>query len=482
MYSHSPLLCAVWRNAEMFPDKAAFIVDGIETDYSSLILNVRKAAGMLVRMGLEAGDRIILSAHKDIGFIYVYLASHMLGVTNVIVDAAGNEERLHYIEEKVKPQYCFGYKSGKCPSEDFAVMDLDATAPYEGEASSSLSEDSIAEILFTTGTTGTPKAACLSYRNIFASASNINEFIRNTAEDVEILALPICHSFGLGRIRCNLLKGATVVLMGSFANVRLFFKNIEQYHATGFAVVPAAWAYIRKISGTRIGKYAVQIRYIEIGSAAMPLEVKKEMLRLFPNTRICMHYGLTESSRSAFMEFHDTEHLESVGRPVSSVKIKILDENGREVSAGENGEICVEGNIVMSHYLDAEDDENAFWGSCFRTGDYGYADEDGYIYLLGRQKELINVGGKKVCPMEVEEVVCGLGVGDCVCVAVPDKEGIWGERVKCYILRGSTDLTFEEIAGKLSSVLEVYKRPVEYEWIEKIPMTASGKKQRIQLK
>lgn len=482
MYSHSPLLCAVWRNAEICPDKAAFIVDGVETSYSSLVMNVRKAAGMLAGMGLEPGDRIILSAHKDIRFIYVYLASHMLGVTNVIVDAASNEERLHYIEERVKPRYCFGYKSEECPSEDFAVMNLENIAPYEGKRVPSLSESSIAEILFTTGTTGTPKGACLSYRNIFASAVNINEFIRNTAEDVEILALPVCHSFGLGRIRCNLLKGATVVLMGSFANVRLFFKNIEQYHVTGFGVVPAAWAYIRKISGTRISKYAGQIRYIEIGSAAMSLEVKKEVLRLFPDTRICMHYGLTESSRSAFVEFHDANHLESVGRPVASVQVKILDENGREVPVGEKGEICVEGEIVMSHYLNADDNENAFWGSYFRTGDYGYADEDGYIYLLGRQKELINIGGKKVSPVEVEEAVCGLGVGDCICVAVSDKEGIWGERVKCYILKGSTDLTFEEIAGRLSSMLEVYKRPVEYEWIERIPMTASGKKQRVQLK
>lgn len=115
-----------------------------------------------------------------------------------------------------------------------------------------------------------------------------------------------------------------------------------------------------KISGTRIGKYAEQIRYIEIGSAAMPLEVKEEMLRLFPDTRICMHYGLTESSRSAFVEFHDTKHLESVGKPVSSVKIKIMDENGKEVLIGDQGEICVEGDIVMSHYLDVDDDRNAF--------------------------------------------------------------------------------------------------------------------------
>ena len=173
MYSHSPLLCAVWRNAEMFPDKAAFIVDGVETSYSSLVVNVRKAAGMLVEKGLKTGDRIILSAHKDIRFIYVYLASHILGVTNVIVDAASNEERLRYVEERVKPKYCFGYKSGKCPSEDFAAMDLEAMMPYEEKAAPLLSEDSVAEILFTTGTTGNPKGACLSYRNIFASASNI---------------------------------------------------------------------------------------------------------------------------------------------------------------------------------------------------------------------------------------------------------------------------------------------------------------------
>ena len=139
MYSHSPLLCAVWRNAEMFPDKAAFIVDGVETSYSSLVVNVRKAAGMLVEKGLKTGDRIILSAHKDIRFIYVYLASHILGVTNVIVDAASNEERLRYVEERVKPKYCFGYKSGKCPSEDFAAMDLEAMMPYEEKAAPLLS-------------------------------------------------------------------------------------------------------------------------------------------------------------------------------------------------------------------------------------------------------------------------------------------------------------------------------------------------------
>lgn len=278
------------------------------------------------------------------------------------------------------------------------------------------------------------------------------------------------------------MMGATIVILGSFANVRLFFKTIERYHATGFGVVPAAWAYIRKISGTRIGKYASQIKYIEIGSAAMPLETKKEMLNLFPNTRICMHYGLTEASRNCFQEFHDIEHLDSIGKPVcKNVDVQIFSPEGSVLPDGEKGELCVKGNMVLSRYLEEKDNKNAFYGEYFRTGDCGYRTAEGYIYLLGREKELINVGGKKVSPMEVEDAIIALGVGDCVCVPMKDPDGIMGELVKCYILKDSTMLSFEQIAEQLSTKLEHYKLPVVYEWIDSIPQTESGKKQRVNL-
>lgn len=481
MYSHSPLLQSVFHHAEIVPDKTAIVVGNIEVSYSLLALNARKAASLLDGLGLRPLDRIILSAHKDIEFIYLYLGAHILGVTNVIVDAESNKERLNYIEDKTNPLWCFGYESSKHRSMQFAEIDIETLQPYSG-VSDNLSVDDIAEVLFTTGTTGAPKGVCLSYGNIAGSASNINSFIKNEATDIEVLGLPICHSFGLGRIRCNLMMGATIVILGSFANVRLFFKTIERYHATGFGVVPAAWAYIRKISGTRIGKYASQIKYIEIGSAAMPLETKKEMLNLFPNTRICMHYGLTEASRNCFQEFHDIEHLDSIGKPVcKNVDVQIFSPEGSVLPDGEKGELCVKGNMVLSRYLEEKDNKNAFYGEYFRTGDCGYRTAEGYIYLLGREKELINVGGKKVSPMEVEDAIIALGVGDCVCVPMKDPDGIMGELVKCYILKDSTMLSFEQIAEQLSTKLEHYKLPVVYEWIDSIPQTESGKKQRVNL-
>lgn len=481
MYDHSPLLQCVMKHCDELADKTAIVMNGREVTYSDLGKNIRKAASVIHNMGLHARERIILSAHKDVEYVYLYFASQLLGVINVIVDAESNEERLHYIENKIEPAFCFGYRSSRFASKLFSELELENEDELL-ESTQGIDSTDIAEILFTTGTTGAPKGVCLSYNNIYSSASNINGYIGNQADDVELLGLPICHSFGMGRIRCTLLMGATIVILGNFANMRAFLKAFEQYHITGFGVVPAAWAYIRKISGIRIAKYAGQIHYIEIGSAAMPLETKKEMLKMFPNTHICMHYGLTEASRNCFQEFHDTEHLDSIGKPVcDKVDVKIFNDNGVEISCGEKGEICVKGNMVMARYLDIDDTRKAFYGEYFRTGDCGYKDEKGYIYLLGREKELINVGGKKVSPIEVEDAIMALGVGDCVCVPMKDEKGIMGELVFCYILKDSTSLTFDEIADKLSDKLEVYKRPVAYDWIEKIPITSSGKKQRVQI-
>ncbi len=481
MYEHSPLLEAVMLNIERYSKKTAIVMNGKSISYEELGQNIIKSAVFLKELGIHAGDKIILSAHKDIEYISLYFGAHVIGAINVIVDVESNKKRLQYIEDKVKPSLCFGYRSDKFPSKSFSEINQE-TKSRVLNLDSEIKTTDIAEILFTTGTTGAPKGVCLSYLNIYSSASNINEFIGNQEDDIELLGLPICHSFGLGRIRCCLLKGATIVILSNFANVRTFLKTIEQYNVTGFGVVPAAWAYIRKMSGSRISKYANQIRYIELGSAAMPLETKKEMLELFPNTRICMHYGLTEASRNCFLEFHDTEHINSIGKPVcSKVNVKIFSELGKELPFGQQGEICVKGNMVMSHYLDEMDTVNAFWGDYFRTGDTGYQSEEGYIYLLGREKELINVGGKKVSPMEVEDTICSLGVGDCVCVPMKDPNGVMGELVKCFILKGSTTLSFEEIANALIGKLEPYKRPAAYEWVDVIPQTPSGKKQRINL-
>ena len=483
MSSHSPILDAIFRHAAEIPAKPAVVDGNVVVTYSGLADGIRRAASALSGLGVRRGDRVAISAQKGTGYVFFYFASQFIGAVNVVVDAQSSEGRLRFVEAKTRPVVCLGYSSPDVRSFGFDEIDFSAAPAADASASADASPDDVAEILFTTGTTGEPKGVCLSHANIFASASNINSFIGNTADDVEVLALPICHSFGLGRLRCCLVKGATIVLLGSFANLPLFFRALERHQATGFGMVPAAWAYIRKVSGSRIAKFAPQIRYIEIGSAAMPRERKEELAKMFPDTRICHHYGLTEASRAAFMEYHaDATDLNTIGREVcAEVSIRVFDEGGRPQPDGTPGEICVRGNMVMKGYLDRGRTDVDFFGEYFRTGDIGWRSPDGRLYLAGRKKELINVGGRKASPSEIEDAAISLGVEDCICAAAPDPEGILGEVPKLYILRNGTSLSFDELKSRLSGVLEPYKVPVMYEWIDEIPKTASGKKQRLQL-
>lgn len=449
---HSPLLMALLSHARELPDKVALIEDDMKVTYKELWDNVVAVADRMMAQGLKAGNKQLLMAQKNIGFVYRYFAAHYLGVVNVVVDPASTQERLDYIKSVIS-------------SNDSPVGDT-------------------ADIMFTTGTTGNPKGVCLSHENIAASASNINAYIGNTTEDIEVLGLPLSHSFGLGRLRSVLLKGATIVLVGNFANVKVFFDAMERYKATGFGMVPAVWQYIRRLSGTRISKFASQLKYIEIGSAAMPHADKVLLIELFPDTRICMHYGLTEASRSFFMEFHsEVNDLTTIGRPVSdNMKVVIVGEDDSECDVNVDGEICVAGNHVMRSYLLPEDNKGAFWNGYFRTGDCGHKDNDGKYYLTGRKKEMINVGGKKVSPVLIEDAILSLGFPDCACVGVKDPKGILGEVPKVWIVRGQSNLTFEQIRTMLHTVLEPYEVPAAYEWIEKVPRTSSGKVQRLLLK
>ena len=442
MYKHSLLLQKVYSNVQATPNKVALIVNGEETTYAVLWTNIKKAAAYLLSKGYRAHDVVPIKGVKEARFIWMYFGAHMVGVSNELFDPELDVKTLEYT------------------AEDVLAMD-----PFEGEVEG-LSETDVIEILHTTGTTSKPKAVCLSNYNVFWAAKNTSDFVQNDQDDIEMVVMPICHAFGLRRMVLTIMNGATAVLLPNFANVQLLIKTIDKYHITTWGMAPSAWQYVRKISGTRISKYADQVRHIEFGTAAMPMAGKQDILQLLPNTRICHNYGLTESNRSCMIEYHDTEHLTSVGRPIAdNVEVRVID-----------GEICVHGNQTMVGYLDEGDNNTAFVDGFFRTGDCGYISEDGYIYLTGRAKEMINAGGKKVSPIEVEDAITTLGVGDCIVVGVPHE--LLGECIKAYILKGSTDLTLEQIDEKMKNSVPFFKCPTYYEWIDEIPVNSLGKKQR----
>lgn len=473
----------IFDQVQNIPDKVALISGDTEITYSQLWDYCLCAAEKLKQdYHLKKGDRVILSAAGNIEFVYVYFGVHIAGGICVPIDPDTNQTRFEYIEKSTTPVCVMGLlhnvKKETIPFSD--VVNGTSKATYIAPEQSQ-----VADILFTTGTTGAPKGVALSYNNLSAAARNINAFIGNTSSDVELLALPVSHSFGLGRLRCTLSKGATVVMLGTFANVKKFFKEMARCQVTMFAMVPASWGFIKKMSGKYIGKFADQLKFIEIGSSFMPVEDKELLMSLLPNTRICMHYGSTEASRSAFMEFHTyKDNLLSIGKASPNVEIKIFTSQETPAALGEEGEVCVKGEHVTCSYWNETPERFAsdFYDGYFRTGDCGMMDAEGNIYLKSRIKEMINVGGKKVSPMEVEDILNTIpGIKESACIGIPDPGIVLGEVVKAFIV-ADDNLSDEEIMQQLRPQLEVYKLPVEIERINAIPKTGSGKIQRLSLK
>lgn len=471
----------IFEFARLTPQKTAIIAGNLEVSYADLAHRISLSAQYFKTSGLQKGDRVVVSASKCVEFVYAYFGAHMAGLICVPIDSEINSVRLQRIEDCAQPKLLIGEIRNKETRK--VIPFAEVTAEDEAETSFPQSSD-IADILFTTGTTGLPKGVSLSFENQMAAAEQINAFIGNSSDDVELLALPISHSFGLGRLRCVFAKGASIVLLGSFASMKKFYAEMDRCKVTGFGMVPSSWKYIQKMSGTKLADYAHQLKYIEIGSAFMPEADKRHLMELLPTTRICMHYGLTEASRTAFLSFHDdAEHLMSVGRPSPGCELAIFNDKGERTALGEDGELCVAGNHVCVAYwgqgeLDFRKD---FYGKYFRTGDWGYMDADGYAYLKSRIKEIINVGGKKVSPVEVEEVLNTMnGIAESACIGV--KDDVMGEVVKAFVVGTLSASDDESIKKYAMAHLENYKVPAFIEHVPELPKTPSGKLQRLLLK
>ena len=475
-YNRQPVVLTIHQRADEHPAKTALVFESQAVTYRQLVLGMRSAAAYLRQRGVKPGDAVALYAEKTKEFYYCYFGAHLMGAAVINLDTSIKEERLGYIFEQTHPVLCLG--AGLKADARFSELGLEQYAPDTELTAPPM--ESVADIMFTTGTTGEPKGVPLTHANLAAAAWQINSFIGTAADDVEVLALPICHSFGMGRSRCVLAAGATLVPVPGFSNPKRLFAAMDQYRATGLAFVPAAWAYLQKMSGDALAAHAAGLRYIEIGSAAMDAATRRHLMELFPNARICMHYGLTEASRSAFIEFHSqNDHLDSAGLPAPGVQISILSPEGAPVHPGEEGEICIRGAHVAASYLNQTAD-SCRHGEFFRTGDWGTLDADGYLHVLSRTKDIINTGGKKVSPDEVERILLAIpGVAEAACVPAHDPKGVLGEVVRAVLVPdGSPRPSDDSIRAAVAAQAEPYKVPAVIEWRDSLPKTESGKLQR----
>lgn len=473
------------ENIAKHPAKPALIYRGEEFTYEGVWNRILLASQWLHEHGVREGSRVILCLPNGPEFMFYYFGVHLLRAIAVVVSPESTEETLRWIHADSKATLLLTKSRGlQGPTSAFQVEQIVSQNRFEGSIPK-LRTEQTADILYTTGTTGTRKGVVLTHGNILSAARNINSFIGNGATDVEVLPMPLSHSFGLGRLRCTMVMGSTLILEDNLMYPPRVLNDVMEYQATGFCSVPAGFALILRTTGEMLGRAKDHLRYIEIGSAPMPVDQKRTLMRLLPKTRICMHYGLTEASRSTFLEFHSApDALDSIGLPSPNVQIRILTDAGTDAAVNEAGEILVKGSHIMKEYWrNPELNQTVMVDGWLRTDDVGMRSKNGYLYLLGRKHEIINVGGKKVAPYEVETALNRFpGITESACIGIPDPDGITGEKIMAFLVTNGSPVRFDEVALFLRQQLEPHMMPTVYEILQSLPKTSSGKIQKKSLR
>jgi long-chain acyl-CoA synthetase len=285
-------------------------------------------------------------------------------------------------------------------------------------------------------------------------------------------------------VRAVLARGGTLVFQDGMLNPAMMIQTIEREQVNALSAVPAGLAIFSGRLEPLLKRVGPQIEVMELGSAFMSPEQKARLLEIFPRARICMHYGLTEASRSTFLEFRsDASKLQTVGRASPNVRLRILDATGNDCAPGSEGEIVVYGDHVLEQYLGDESRTQAAFTADrgFRTGDYGFLDAAGYLTLLGRKDEMINKGGIKISPLELEDKIREAypELDFCV-VGVADPAGIAGQ-VPVVAYTGEAKVELKPMLDALAQRVERTKLPDLVVHVESIPRTDNGKPKRREL-
>lgn len=473
---------AIGRRAGREPDRIALLCGDEAVTYGQLWGRVLAAAGCISACGVRPGDRVLLSTPSNPQFAAAYLATHLLGAIAVLLEPNALAFRRDELIARTRPVLALGMEAPMPPGTSLVARSFRDLEEYTGARRdfSPPALEAVAELIFTTGTTGRPKGVVLTHANIAAAASHVSEATGMGEGQVNLIPIPLYHSFGLGSLRCFLVAGASVVLVQGFRLPGEIFRALERHAATGIIGVPAGFAILLKFGDSGLGPFADRLRYVEVGSAPMPLEHKRMLAQLLPRTKLFMHYGLTEAGRSAYSEFHrDSERLDTVGLPSPRVRVEIRDENGHRCATGERGVLWVGGGHVSKGYWEAPElDAATFVDGWMRTGDVAHLDAEGYIHLHGRQDDVVNVGGYKVAPDEVETALeQHPAVAEAACIGVPDPRNITGQAVRAYLVLapGQAEAPAAELSQWVAARLEAYKVPAQYRWVGELPRSASGK-------
>ncbi|MBR4724993.1 MAG: acyl--CoA ligase [Lachnospiraceae bacterium] len=493
------------------PDRIAVIADDEQITYSDLWKEVRGFAAFLRKQGFPKGSRITVKAGHSIWFAVACFGIHLSGNVHVPMEKTIGIEGIRNIAEQLDASLIIsdigvgedGYFVPNSGDESAGGNTDNAGKRYLCINSSKVRDiarenyqdgldfefptfDMTCDIMFTTGTTGKSKGVMESHRAVVAVSENVQYGADIPKDNIYLVPAPINHASALRKLYVSILTGTTVVLLDGFTDIKKFFAYIEKYHVTSILMPPAAVHMILMLAAKDLAKYSKQLHHIHTGSAAFPETDKEKLCEILPDTRLFFAYGSSEAGCVSMYDYSANRGLIScVGKPNKNADIFIVDENHNRIrsSRTEQGLIAISGGMVMQgYYNEPELTAGVLKDGVVYTNDIGYIDEDGYVYMLGRQGDVINLGGLKIAPTEVENVVLRFaGISECACFASEDRMGRVFPKLNVVMKKGC-ELDTAALKTHMAKHLEAFKIPKQIVIVEELPKTSNGKLDRKNLK
>lgn len=480
------------ENVKKHPYKIAVIAKGERVDFLTLNCRANRLAHVLSKMGRKCNDKVGILLPNSPEFVVAYLAVQKIGGIAIPLDMKLLQNDIDEILNFTESSLLITLPSMEIFSSGRrAVLTLEREQiRFNGEILDSLtsdvglhrSSDDEATYIYTSGSTGQSKLAMLTLENLSCFPRVMREIYATSSEEVYGVLLPMSHVSGPIVIQELVEHGTTIVIFDPLAERRNILHSIQENKISLiWGVVPM---YRLLIHEAKIREFDTRsLRILAVMGMETPVEFMRELSQSFPHTAIVQGYGLTETSGVVIGTPPDEaiRKIKSVGRPVHFMEIGIVDHVGKPLSSWEHGEIVMKGGAVMKGYYRNETaTKERIKDGWLHTGDVGYFDEEGYLYLLGRKDDMIITGGLNVLPGEVEDVIRKHPkVKDVAVIGIPDT--IRGEIVAAVVVP-SSETTKEEIMEFCRDNLPVFKCPRKIEFREELPGTSTGKISRSALR
>ncbi len=503
--NHSLIHHFLENSAREYPAKIALIHDGVRATYSEVNTKANTLAHYLLQRGVQRGDRVGILFENCLEYVVSYYGVLKAGAVAVPLSTDLKADSLNSILLELEPRSLIAssrfenllksFELNQCGLQELILKTPNSSWNGTGLKVTKLDEllhndaspnprlengrDSLASIIYTSGSTGRPKGVMLSHGNIVSNTDSICQYLNLTASDIQMVVLPFFYVMGKSLLNTHFAVGGTVVINNKFAFPASVLGEMVKEKVTGFSGVPSTYAYLLHRSPLASYRDKLEsLRYCTQAGGHMSRTIKEGLRQVLPaHTQIFIMYGATEASaRLSFLQPERyTDKMESIGKAIPKVTLRLLDSRGQEVAPGEIGELTASGpNIMQGYWKDPESSAKVLDENGYHTGDQAYCDQEGFFYIVGRKDDLLKVGGHRINVREIEDVLMESGLLlEAVVLGVLDT--LLGRKLVACAVPKSNECTEREMLAYCVNKLAKYKIPNQVVMTRSLPKNASGK-------